>query len=680
MSPPTSLMRLARMVGVASAFAGIVVSCSAKNPPGLGGVYGSYPDGSVPACFVPSDGCSCSQEGAKYACGSVVNRSGDYVACSMGERTCEDGTWSACKGQQVTTKYAPVGGLKALDLGTTQACAGDNPCDPYCNEYIDSPRGITAPPGFTVGPGGLTLMTVAGPCTNLTGTIMDPGKHNPVYGANVYVPTTPVMPFPAGVACDTCANLISGTPGAQAVTGPDGTFNLQGVPPGVAFPLVIQVGRWRRQVTVPAIPMCGTAVLAAEAAHLPATHTLVGDTATDTAAPDIPFVAIGTGQGDAVECLLQKMGIANSEFTNPGGGGRFEMYVNSGAKINGATPAVQTLWDSPTNLAEYQALLMPCDLRGHPPSTTTAVEQANVATYINGGGRLFASHWGSWDFLYGGGTGPFTSSATFAFGQDTFRPGPNMTADVDQTTQTGMDFATWLTDTGSSPSPGKIVLSDWRDDIDAVPASSTRWIYGSSPVTGRSMVSVFSFDTPVAAPPASQCGRVVIPEMHVSNASAGTFPGECPGGAMSPQEKSFEFLLFQTTACLSTTTPPPPLMPATFTRTFQATCPAGTHVEWEFFSWQATIPLGTNITFTAQTAATPGGLAAAPVVGAGLASMTTMTWTSDPNTIAWHLANDVMPGLLSQNYLQVNMTFNPTATIPPSLLNWRQMYDCPPTE
>jgi len=68
------------------------------------------------------------------------------------------------------------------------------------------------------------------------------------------------------------------------------------------------------------------------------------------------------------------------------------------------------------------------------------------------------------------------------------------------------------------------------------------------------------------------------------------------------------------------------------------------------------------------------------VVNAGVASMTTATWTSDANTIAWHLANDVAPPQQSQEYLQINMAFNPTGTVSPSLADWRQMYDCPPTE
>ena len=36
---------------------------------------------------------------------------------------------------------------------------------------------------------------------------------------------------------------------------------------------------------------------------------------------DIPLIAIATGSADQVECVLLKMGISQSEFTDPGGRG-----------------------------------------------------------------------------------------------------------------------------------------------------------------------------------------------------------------------------------------------------------------------------------------------------------------------------------------------------------------------
>ena len=49
----------------------------------------------------------------------------------------------------------------------------------------------------------------------------------------------------------------------------------------------------------------------------------------------------------------------------------------------------------------------------------------------------------------------------------------------------------------------------------------------------------------------------------------------------------------------------------------------------------------------------------------------TATWTSDPNTIAWHLAHDPPGGQVSDEWLRVSMTLNPSATALPSLAEWR---------
>src|SRR5262249_2460515 len=54
----------------------------------------------------------------------------------------------------------------------------------------------------------------------------------------------------------------------------------------------------------------------------------------------------------------------------------------------------------------------------------------------------------------------------------------------------------------------------------------------------------FTFNTPVGVPAASQCGRVVYSDFHVSaSALSGlsNFPGSCNTGTLSNQEKALEF-------------------------------------------------------------------------------------------------------------------------------------------
>ena len=52
---------------------------------------------------------------------------------------------------------------------------------------------------------------------------------------------------------------------------------------------------------------------------------------------DIPLTAVATGNVDTLECVLRKMGIADSEFTTPAGTGRVHMYRVNGASAPGGT-------------------------------------------------------------------------------------------------------------------------------------------------------------------------------------------------------------------------------------------------------------------------------------------------------------------------------------------------------
>jgi hypothetical protein len=55
-----------------------------------------------------------------------------------------------------------------------------------------------------------------------------------------------------------------------------------------------------------------------------------------------------------------------------------------------------------------------------------------------------------------------------------------------------------------------------------------------------------TFNTPVNAPAANQCGRVLFNEYHVKdlNGTGKTYPSECPTGPMNAQEEMLEYALF----------------------------------------------------------------------------------------------------------------------------------------
>jgi hypothetical protein len=82
--------------------------------------------------------------------------------------------------------------------------------------------------------------------TSITGTVYDPAGKVPLYDVIVYVPDAPLADIPTGASCDTCSASVSGKPITTALTDSSGNFELDNVPVGVDFSLVMQVGKWRR--------------------------------------------------------------------------------------------------------------------------------------------------------------------------------------------------------------------------------------------------------------------------------------------------------------------------------------------------------------------------------------------------------------------------------------------------
>ena len=99
------------------------------------------------------------------------------------------------------------------------------------------------------------------------------------------------------------------------------------------FPLVIVSGRWRRQLAIPGTTACTNTALPANFAVMPQNQSQ----------GDIPLIAIATGAADQAECVLLKMGISQSEFTDPGGGDgstslREAAHDKSGVTLDAGTP------------------------------------------------------------------------------------------------------------------------------------------------------------------------------------------------------------------------------------------------------------------------------------------------------------------------------------------------------
>jgi hypothetical protein len=183
--PFASAARLRRALAVvAMAAAGSAAwACGVgSTPPGLVGTGGSDAGGNIGAgCSTPNTGCACSTEGQQLPCGDVVMRSGAYATCSQGTRTCQNGAWSVCSGEFITTQslLVPIGKIRVQNLNAPIACADagqTNPCDPLCTTFIDDPSGLDAgaDSGLTINDAGVTLTGVPVPPAQCSGLLLTP--------------------------------------------------------------------------------------------------------------------------------------------------------------------------------------------------------------------------------------------------------------------------------------------------------------------------------------------------------------------------------------------------------------------------------------------------------------------------------------------------------------------------
>ncbi len=341
---PTTCASLGMNCGPASDSCGGLLSCGSCTAPktcGGGGIAGAC----GPAACVPK---TCAQLGKN--CGPVSDGCGGLLSCG------------SCNWPQT------CGGA-----GTPSVCGTSPSCTNLCLQQV-SCAGIGT--------------------TSISGTVYAPNGVDPLPNAVVYVPNAPVAAFAPNVSCDNCAQA-SGSPLVGGTTAVDGTFKLNNVPAGSNVPLVVQIGRWRRQVTIPTVTACANTALPASLTRLPRNKT----------EGDIPKQAFVTGRVDSLECVLRKIGVDDSEFTNAIGNGRIHLYaaggpghtasagVANGGSIHGAyksgiggaaasaiTPTGTTEWDH--RLLDTHAWLM---------ASSMAYSRANHAAVLLADGRVLVA-------------------------------------------------------------------------------------------------------------------------------------------------------------------------------------------------------------------------------------------------------------------------------------------------
>ena len=555
-TPKTCLEQGANCGPVADGCGGMIASCGTCTvPDSCGG-------GGMPSrCGKPgADGGSactpqtCAAAGAN--CGPVANGCGGLIAscgtCAPPPTCGGGGTPSVCGG---TAGCVPL----------TCASAGKN-CGPVadgCGGLIPSCGTCTAPSicggGGVANVCGVTLPPCVGLClkqvkcdggadTTLSGTVLSPAGNLPIFDALVYVPNSPVAAFAPGVSCDQCSGLVSGTPLVSVKTGYDGKFVLKNMPAGTNIPLVIQLGKWRKQIVVPSVPACANTALTPAQTSLPKNKT----------EGDIPLTAISTGDLDGLECVLRKIGISDSEFTNPSGTGRIRFYFDNGSKINSSTPSVSTLVTNVVNdtaeLSKYDIAIFECV--GSEQIKTVAQKQ-NLQAYANKGGRVYGTHYGYvWFHDYA----PWSTTATWVPETDAW---PSATAFVDTTFPKGAAFAQWLGQPSvgalafGGAAPPRVTIVEARHDVDdPLTAPTQGWLRTNAP---EKSVQHLTFNTPWGKPANEQCGRVLYSDFHVTPTGKGSggkyFPAECTTTPLTAQEKILAFMLFDLASCIQVDKP-----------------------------------------------------------------------------------------------------------------------------
>lgn len=404
-----------------------------------------------------------------------------------------------------------------------------------------------------------------GGTTSVSGTVYAPNGADPLPNILVYVPTTTLTAFTDGVSStnpvlDDAATLVSGTPLVQTTTAANGTFSLTNVPPGSNIPVVIQAGRWRRELVISSVASCQNTAVTTVTQGGPNSLAGYGEStpvrfAQNQGEGDIPKMALVTGSSDSLECSLRKMGIADTEFTDytvdvssggssPGRVNLFEGTGHSGVVPGSTTHTENTLVASTSTnfssslLGNYNVLVLPC--QGDATDYTTADGRGNVITFTGVGGRIFATHRSRY---YISDQAPINGAANWT--SDTSLS--NSTATITTSFTDGLTLAQWLQDIGATTNQGQVAMTSLFNDQSGVNSPTQVWA-----TLANSDVAQFSFYTPVGAAAASQYGRVMFNEYHVDGSNSGgsvTFPAECTGtmakaSAMSAQEHMLEYSLF----------------------------------------------------------------------------------------------------------------------------------------
>ncbi|HEY2901907.1 MAG TPA: hypothetical protein VGL59_15090 [Polyangia bacterium] len=454
--------------------------------------------------------------------------------------------------------------------GARDAVAQDPPLGPGDATTPSSDAGAPAADG-SIGPPG---ECPGGTSTSLTGTTYAPNGKLPLFNVAVYVPSTPLVPFAAGVSCDRCGGTTVHAL-AAAVSDEQGRFRITNVPAGKDVPLVFQVGKWRRKVILPNVVACQeNAITDPNLTRLPRNRQ----------EGDMPKIAITTGSCDMLGCLPSKIGVDTAEF-GVAGDDKPVTYYQGAKNIPPGIPAgvtlivpelgppdmtpAETLWRNDSELGKYDLTLLSCECDEY-TSNKGAAAYAAMASYLARGGRIFGT-----DYMYVW----YRYSADSALAATLDISGGARQANspmvIDTSFPKGKALADWMKFLDPGLTYGQITSDTVFSNLNsAMPATTQVWATSTSPGSTTLGPRIVSVNTPVNVPSDQQCGRAVHLDAHISpapalratvGADAGMpgfkFPQDC-GTTLNKGEEALAFLFFDLAACVQKDTMPvvPPII------------------------------------------------------------------------------------------------------------------------
>jgi hypothetical protein len=381
--------------------------------------------------------------------------------------------------------------------------------------------------------------------TTVTGTVYAPNGKLALYNAIVYVPNTDPDPLPVGATCDTCG-AVTGQPVVTALTGPDGTFTLHNAPVGTDVPLVIQIGKWRRQVTIPEVVACEENKLTDhELTRLPKNQS----------EGNMPHIALTTGGCDNLGCMLPKVGIDASEFGNINDGPSKAVHVFNGSGGQGpsGSQTAETLWSDKDKMMNYDMLILSCECSEALNSKgggTSSPDFGAMTEYLNAGGRIFTT-----DFMYTWYRYSPDANLKNATNMRGGAPIGGSPIKIDTSFPKGQALADWLEFNGV---PGGTVDPDvvFSNIISVDPAAAQEWGNSTAPNPGP---RIFTVNMPAGVPVEEQCGKGVHIDAHINQTDSvdSSYPAGGCNTPLKPGENLLAFFFFDLASCIQDDTQPP---------------------------------------------------------------------------------------------------------------------------